>query len=138
MEVSRQFLAEAVSMILLVALLLTGVRIYQRANTAIGIMETQQEQRLKDLEEYDAVKYDGCKINGITAVSYIRNMVFYYNLPVWILKDGARVEIDSYDMCESIKSEGTEWYVSPFERFQCEIIRDENRALVRAELVSVE
>ena len=75
MQVSKEFLLEAVGLSLLVGLLLLGVKLFDRACSLMTWFETEQEKQLEKMQEYEITQYENRTIDGITAVNYIKNMV---------------------------------------------------------------
>lgn len=135
MHISKQFLIEAVGLILTVSLILTGVRLYQRANSVVTIIEQRQDRQLQQMEEYEIVKYEGCAIDGITAVAYIKHLVGTYGLPVTITTAGGTFQVAGRLQYANLRDMQSEQYINPLGRFQCEVLRDENSAIVGASLM---
>ena len=94
MQISKQFLIEAVGLILTVSLILTGVRLYQRANRAVVMMEQRQDRQFQQMEEYEIVKYEGCSIAGTTAIAYIKHLVGTYGLQVTVTPAGGKCQVE--------------------------------------------
>ena len=53
MQVSKEFLLEAVGLSLLVGLLLLGVKLFDRAYSLMTWFETEQEKQLEKMQEYE-------------------------------------------------------------------------------------
>ena len=126
MQVSKEFLLEAVGLSLLVGLLLLGVKLFDRAYSLMTWFETEQEKQLEKMQEYEITQYENRTVDGITAVNYIKNMVYHYELNV-LLKTGEQsFVVDSKEMCSELKEEGSEYYLNPFGLYECMVVRDEN------------
>lgn len=135
MHISKQFLIEAVGLILTVSLIMTGVRLYQRANHAVMAMEQQQNRRFQQMEEYEIVKYEGCSIDGTTAVAYIKHLVGTYGLPVTVTTADGTFQIEERLQYANLRNMESGQYINPLGRFQCEVLRDENSAIIGALLM---
>lgn len=135
MQISKQFLLEAVGLILTVSLILTGVRLYQRANSAVTMMERRQDEQFRQMEEYEIVKYEGCSIDGTTAVAYIKHLVGTYGIPVTVTTAGGTFQIAEHLQYGNLRNMESEQYINPLGKFACEVLRDENSAIIGASLV---
>ena len=129
MQVSKEFLMEAVGLSLLVALLLVGVRMFQRTNSLISSLDRQQEQRLAKLEEYEVTCYDGLIVDGITAISYIKNVVGNYAIPALVETDGTSFKVVSRNEYVELRNQSSEYYIDAWDEFLCEVVRDENGSI---------
>ena len=105
MHISKEFLLEAVGLSLLVALIFISIQLFQRATRLTGLLEERQEQQITQLEEHDIVKYDGIRIDGMTAVSYIKTVTGSYHVPVKVVTETAEFTVTG-------KSDYASW-VSP-------------------------
>lgn len=135
MHISKQFLIEAVGLILTVSLILTGVKLYQRANRMVTIMGQRQNKQIQQMEEYEIVKYEGSVIDGTTAVAYIKYLVGTYGLPVTITTAGGTFQVAGHLQYANLRNMESEQYINPLGRFQCEVFRDENSAIIGASLM---
>lgn len=135
MQISKQFLIEAVGLILTVSLILTGVRLYQRANRAVVMMEQRQDRQFQQMEEYEIVKYEGYSIDGTTAIAYIKYLVGTYGLPVTVTTAGGTFQVAERLQYANLRNMESEQYINPLGKFDCEVLRDENSAIVGAALV---
>ncbi len=126
MQVSKEFLVEAVGLTLLVALLLMGVQVFQRSANLIAILEKEQEQKIIAMQDYEIVQYENRTIDGVTAVSYIKNMLFHYELKVLVETDKFTAVIDSLELCGELNNPESEYYVNPFGFYESVVVRDEN------------
>ena len=138
MQVSKQFLLDAVGLILTISLILTGVRLYRKAEQAVGILEKRQSRQLQNLEEYEVVKYEGYYIDGTTVLGYIRNLVGNYDLPVTVTTGKGTFRITERSQCANLRNKDSEQYINPLGTYLCEVLRDENSAIVGASLVYFE
>lgn len=129
MQVSKQFLLEAVGLTLTVAVIFTGVRIYNRASQIIQIIEQRQEQQLQYLEEYEIIRYDGNCIIGSTAISYIKEMVGRYGLPITVTTGAGKFEITDSSQYAALRNLESEYYINPLGQFRCRVERDENEGI---------
>lgn len=129
MHISKEFLLEAVGLSLLVALIFISMQLFQRATRLTGLLEERQENQITQLEEYDIVKYDGIRINGMTALSYIKTVTGSYHVPVKVVTETAEftvLEISDYAELRKIESET---YINPQAYYLCTVIRNENEAI---------
>lgn len=137
MQISKQFLLDAVGLVLTVSLIMTGVHLFRRTERTIQKMQYRQTRQLETLEEYDAVKYDGYQVDGATAFHYVKNMVGDYGIPITITTVAGSVRITERSQYASMRDTESKAYLNPFEQFLCEVQRDENDAIVGANLTSV-
>lgn len=135
MQISKQFLIEAVGLILTVSLILTGVRLYQRASRVVTMMEQRQDRQFQQMEEYEIIKYEGCSIDGTTAVAYIKHLVGTYGLPVTVTTVDGTFQIAERLQYVNLRNMESDQYINPLGRFNCEVLRDENSAIIGASLV---
>lgn len=135
MNISKEFLMEAVGLSLLVALILIGMRMFQRTIKITNLLEHQQEQKINELEEYELVKYEGLVIDGMTALGYIKNVVGEYRLTVTIEEMQRKFSISDRAEFGQLRNVDSEKYISPYGFYQCRISRDENEAITEIYLV---
>lgn len=135
MNISKEFLMEAVGLSLLVALILIGMRMFQKTIKITTQIEKSQEQTITDLEEYELVKYEEMVIDGITALGYIKNTVVEYDLPV-IVEDKQRMfSVTSREELGLLRDVDSEKYISPYGFYQCKVIRNENNVITEINLL---
>ena len=137
MRVSKEFLLEAVGMSLLVALILIGMQLFQRATKLTTLLEREQEQKIAVLEEYEIVRYDGLLVDGMTAVSYIKKMTGTYDLPVTVVTEKGEFVIKEAVEYTELRNSSSERYMNPLAKYRCEIIRNENDVIAEIK-ISVE
>lgn len=128
MSISKEFLLEAVGLSILVALLFISVQLFQRAARLTALLEEGQEQQITELEEYEIIRYDGLKFDGLTAVNYIKRMTGSYHLTVELENTKGSFTIKKEDYNE-LRNSNSEKYVSPLATYACEVLRDENQAI---------
>lgn len=135
MHISKEFLMEAVGMSLLVALILIGVQMFQRAIKITALLEKEQEQKIIELEEYEIVKYDDLKIDGMTAVNYIKKMIGTYELPVYVEEEERAFLLTRREEFDGLRDMDSGKYISPLVTYRCEVIRDENEVITSIRLI---
>lgn len=135
MNISKEFLMEAVGLSLLVALILIGMQLFQKTIKITTFLEKQQEQKIAELEEYEVVKYDELVIDGITAIGYIKKVVGDYELPVIIEESQRKFSITECTEFCLLRDMDSEKYISPYVTYQCKVIRDENDVITKIRLV---
>lgn len=133
MSVSKEFLMEAAGLTILVALLFVGVQVFQRAVKLTNLLEEGQEQQISELEEYEIIKYDGLRIDGMTAVNYIKRMTGSYAMVVELETTEGSFVITKEDYSE-LKDSTSKKYVSPLAIYDCEVLRDENRSIAKIKI----
>lgn len=133
MSVSKEFLMEAAGLTILVALLFVGVQVFQRAVKLTNLLEEGQEQQISELEEYEIIKYDGLRIDGMTAVNYIKRMTGSYAMVVELETTEGSFVITKEDYSE-LKDSTSKKYVSPLAMYDCEVLRDENRSIAKIKI----
>ncbi|MBP3611438.1 MAG: hypothetical protein J6J42_14025 [Lachnospiraceae bacterium] len=134
MQVSKEFLAEAFGLSLLVALMLIGVHLFQRGTRLTSLLEENQEQQIVQLEEYEIVKYDGLWIDGMTAVNYIKTVTGVYGLPVNVNTVQGTFTVTKQEDYVKLRDISSEFYINPFITYQCEVLRDENGEICKVKL----
>lgn len=129
MQVSKEFLMEAFGLSLLVALIFISMQMFQRATRLAGLLEEGQEQQIAHLEEYEIVKYDGMRLDGMTVVSYIKNITGNYMIPVQVTTETATFTVSSQSEYAGLRKVGAATYISPLAFYLCTVIRNENGAI---------
>lgn len=130
MQVSRQFILEAAGLVLTVALILLGVQFFERTKQILSLLSERQEQEWQYLLEYEQIRYEGLQITGSTAVSFTKEMVSKYGIPVTIRKEEGSCCIQTAKELAGLREEQSRYYVSPLTKFTCEVLRDDNSAIV--------
>lgn len=126
MQISREFMLEAVGLSLLVILLLLGTQMFQRATGLMEMLDKEQSRQIESLKEYEITQFDGREIDGVTAVGYIKNMVNHYGLSVYVQTKDREFTIESKEKCAQLKDKESEYYISSFGIYECCVVRDEN------------
>ena len=134
MRVSKEFLMEAVSLSLLVALILISVQMFQRANKITLLLEEGQEQKIQELEEYEIVRYDGMEIDGVTAIGYIKTLVGTYQIPTNVTTQKNTFIVNDKGEYSSLRDPNSDKYIFPLSLYLCEVIRDENGSIVEVKI----
>ena len=134
MHISKEFLLEAVGLSLVVALILISMQIFQRAVKVTTLLEQNQEQQLRKLEEYEIVKYDGLQIDGMTAISYIKKMTGTYGIPVQVATEKGIFKVREQSQYSSLRDIDSEQYINPLMKYRCEVVRDENEVISEIKL----
>ena len=129
MQVSKEFLIEAVSLSLLVALILISVQMFERANKITALLEEEQEKQILELEEYEIVRYDGLQMDGITTIGYIKTVVGTYQLPVTVTTETNTFVVKGREEYSSLRDPDSEKYIYPLSLYFCEVVRDENESI---------
>ena len=135
MRVSKEFLMEAVSLSLLVALILISVQMFQRANKITLLLEEGQEQKIQELEEYEIVRYDGMEIDGITVIGYIKTLVGTYQIPANVTTQNNAFIVKDKEEYSSLRDPNSDKYIFPLSLYLCEVIRDENGSIIEVKIV---
>lgn len=135
MNVSKEFLLEAVGLSLLVALILIGMQLFQRAVKITTLLEEGQEQQILELEEYEIVKYDGLLVDGMTAISYIKKMTGTYNFTVQVVTENGAFEVSGQTEYAELRKPDSEKYINPLVKYRCEVVRDENKVITGIKIV---
>lgn len=135
MNVSKEFLMEAVGLSLLVALIFISMQMFQRAVKVSALLNTEQEEKIIMLEEYEIVKYDGLLVDGLTAVGYIKKMVGNYELPIVVESGTESFSVTEREQFEMLRDIDSEHYISPYTIYRCLVIRDENEVITEIKLL---
>ena len=135
MQISKEFLVEAVGLSLLVALIFVGMQMFQRTMRVTAILENNQEEKITMLEEYEIVKYDGLVLDGMTVVNYIKNMVGEYELPVIIESEQKTFVVADRTELGLLRDVDSEKYINPYATYRCTVVRDDNEVINEIRLV---
>ncbi len=134
MNISKEFLMEAVGLSLLVALILISMQLFQRTMKITALLEGGQEQKISELEEYEIIQYEGMQLDGMTAVSYIKKMVGTYELPVLVVTTKNEFKITERSQYGELRDAGSEYYINPLAKYRCEVVRDENEVITEVKI----
>lgn len=134
MHVSKEFLLEAVSLSILVALLLISMQMFQRSVRISSLLEKRQEKMITELEEYELIKYENCLVDGISAINYIKQINSMYQIPVIVTNDRGEFVIKEYSDYAELKNSESEKYIRPLAKFRCNVIRDENGTITEVRI----
>lgn len=126
MQVNKEFLLEAVGLSLLVGLLLFGVEMFNRATSLMKVFERRQEEQLLIIQEHEITQYENRTVDGVTVVSYMKNMVYHYEIKVMVELGDRSFWVEEKEDCKWLDEEESEYYIPPFLLYECAIIRDEN------------
>lgn len=126
MHVSKEFLIEAVSMSLLVALILVSMQMFQRTIKITSLLEQRQEKMITELEEYEIVKYEDRVVDGMLAINYIKQMNGIYHLPVYVTTEQGEFCVSGYSDYVDLSNSESVMYMRPLAKYRCNIIRDDN------------
>lgn len=135
MNISKEFLLEAVGLSLLVALILIGMQMFQKTVRLTTLLQNQQEKSITELEEYELVKYEDLTIDGMTAIGYIKNVVGEYCLPVIIEENQRKFSVNERTDFGLLRDVDSEKYISPYALYLCKVIRDENDVITEINLL---
>ncbi len=134
MNVSKEFLMEAVGLSLLVALILISMQMFQRAMKMTALLEERQEQQIAEMEEYEIVKYDELLIDGMTVINYIKRMTGVYGIPVKVFTEkGTFIVEENFEYAE-LRNIESDKYISPLNKYRCSVKRDENGVVAEIEI----
>jgi len=126
MHISKEFLAEAVSLSLLVTLIFISMQLFQRSMKITELMEEKQNRQIAELEEYEIVKYEDLLVDGMTVINYIKKMNGTYGLPVYVSTEGREFTVMNRLEYADLRDTDSEKYISPLTKYRCKIERDEN------------
>lgn len=135
MNISKEFLMEAVGLSLLVALILIGMQMFQKTVRIATLLQNHQEQNIAQLEEYDLVKYEDLILDGMTALSYIKNVVGEYQVPVIVEEKQKKFSVTGQADFGLLRDIDSEKYICPYALYKCKVIRDENNVITEINLV---
>ena len=135
MNISKEFLMEAVGLSLLVALILIGMQMFQKSIKLTNLLQNRQEESIARMEEYELIKYEDLMIDGITAVGYIKNVVGEYHLPVIVEEKQRKFSVSERADFSLMRDMDSEKYIFPYVLYQCKVIRDENEVITEIKLI---
>lgn len=136
MQISKEFLLEAFGLSLLVAFLLISVQIFQRTTKITDLVKEEQEQQIIKLEEQEITQYDGLYLDGMAVISYIKNVVGNYELPVTVTTERTTYVVNDAQLYSQLRLTESEYYINPLALYFCEVIRDENDSITEVVITS--
>lgn len=134
MHISKEFLMEAVGLALLVALILIGMQLFQKAVQVTSLLEQEQKQKISELEEYEIIQFDGLQMDGMTAISYIKKMIGTYNLPVCVDAGSGEFMVTGRNQYSRLREPEDEMYMNPLAMYRCVVSRDANEVITGVSL----
>jgi len=135
MHISKEFLMEAVGLSLVVALLLIGMQVFNRAMKITSSLEERQEEKIAEIEEYEIVQYDGLVLDGMSAIGYIKKMIGNYGLRVHVVTETEEFVISDRSEYQEMRDSSSKKYINPLAKYRCMVIRDENDVITSVEIV---
>lgn len=126
MHISKEFLAEAVSLSLLVTLILVSMQLFHRSMKITELMEEKQTRQIAELEEYEIVKYEDLLVDGMTVINYIKRMNGTYGLPIYVSADTGDFTIIGKSEYAELRNIESGKYINPLKKYRCKVERDEN------------
>ena len=135
MNISKEFLMEAVGLSLLVALILIGMQMFHKTIKITTLLQNNQEERITQLEEYDLVKYEDLLLDGMTVLGYIKNVVGEHQLPVIVEEKQKKFSVTERAEFGLLRDVESEKYIYPYALYKCKVIRDENDVITEINLV---
>lgn len=135
MHISKEFLMEAVGLSLVVALLLIGMQVFNRAMKITSSLEKRQEEKIAEIEEYEIVQYDGLVLDGMSAIGYIKKMIGNYGLRVHVVTETEEFLISDRSEYQEMRDSSSKKYINPLAKYRCTVIRDENDVITSVEIV---
>lgn len=140
MENAQKFLLGAVGLIITVLLIYAGLNIFNRSKQVADHIAEEQANNLENTKEYNLVKYDGYKINGSTAINYIKTCVTDYSVEAHIIKGSGATATTGYikyssDFTAMRDVTATMQYINPLKEYKCVIHRDGNDAVAYVEII---
>ena len=110
-------------------LIYSGISVYERSQRITEVFETEQEKTVKNLQEYEITKYDGYKINGSTAITYLKNVVQDYTVPVTVITSEHDFVVEDDSVYGKLRDMQSDFYINPLEHFLCNVYRDVNDSI---------
>lgn len=135
MNISKEFLMEAVGLSLLVALILIGMQMFHKTIKITTLLQNHQEESITQLEEYDLVKYEDLLLDGMTVLGYIKNVVGEHRLPVIVEEKQKKFSVTERAEFGLLRDVESEKYICPYALYKCKVIRDENDVITEINLV---
>lgn len=138
MSVVSKYLFSFAGLTLTVLLIYSGMSIYEKSKSTANMLIEKQEERVQDWEEYDIVKYDGYEISGSMAISYLKQVVDNYMVPVTVITEKEVFTVEDSSVYGMLRKTESEFYVNPFKTFVCEVNRDVNDVITGVKLTYVQ
>lgn len=135
MNISKEFLMEAVGLSLLVALILIGMQMFHKTIKITTLLQNNQEESITQLKEYDLVKYEDLLLDGMTVLGYIKNVVGEHQLPVIVEEKQKKFSVTERAEFGLLRDVESEKYICPYALYKCKVIRDENDVITEINLV---
>lgn len=136
MQISRQFIIEAVGLMITVAFLSMGIGMYKRAYATVEVIRDRQERMLLEAQQFDLIRYEGEKISGSEAVSYVKNVFNEYPVEIYIKTDVKEFILDDVN-CALLREPQSVFYINPLKKYSCILQKDLNGIIDRVEICQV-
>lgn len=128
MSIVKKVIYNAFGLLITVALIFTGYRIYLKAQeTADGFSENQ-ERTNQNIEEYAITKFEGYEINGSQAIYYAKEVIGKYDIPVTFKTTTipAGFTVSDSSLYNDFRDINSSYYINPIVQYLVEVVRDEN------------
>lgn len=134
MDTARKFLYGAITLAVTVFLIYMGMRIFNKASYTADVISTEQEETGQLVEEYAIIRYDGYKITGATAVSYIKTVVQKHDIPVDVTTPNGAFSCMDKSIFPEFRNISSSYYINPMKQYEVRVVRDGNDVIERVEV----
>lgn len=134
---ARKMIYGAVALLLTVGLIYIGLNMYDRASRTADSVERNQAYTERVTQEYGITKYDGLEITGSTAITYIKQLIGVYEVPVDLnivratdgqVKTNTITDSTNYS---KFRDSTSNYYINPMKMFTVSVERDKNDVIVK-------
>lgn len=133
----KKWIYSAVSLAVLIALIYLGIGLFDRAKFTLSLIAEGQQDAQRTAMEYDIVKYDGHKIVGSTAITYIKTVVSKYEVPVQVTTTKGTFTCDSSAFFAKLRDIDADQFINPMVEYEVRVIRDENDMISAVHIIYV-
>ncbi len=125
MSVIKEFILFAAGMVMTVSLAVIGFNIYSKAADVGRNIAEREQYALKELKEYDVMRFDGNEVDGSRAISYIKRIYATRDIPIEVTNEVKSFVVDG-DSIEEIRNTASAYYLNPLKKYFVTVFTDAN------------
>ena len=133
----KKWIYSAVAMCLLVALLYIGLGFFSSAKSLLSNINNDQQDANRIAMEYDIVKYDGLKVSGSTAITYIKTVVTKHSIPVQVTTTKGTFTCKDSSLFAKFRDIDAEQFINPMVEYSVTVKRDANDVIEMVQITYV-
>ena len=133
MSVIKEFILFAAGIVITVSLAVIGFNIYSKA-AEMGRQITENEQyALKELKEYEVMRFDGSEVDGSRVISYIKKIYATRDIPIEVTNDAGSFVVDNASI-EEIRNTASSYYLNPLKKYTVTVLSDANDEVAKIKI----